>query len=147
MSFSYASSVLIGQILLLQIDKPHWGKKNTIKSYVSPHRRDLGITSSLFTAGVSLGKYAGTNSKLRWCDYSFAHLLPVRSEKGTVPPPSNTSCRSVSTWRKTFQTEDASVSSEPPHSLWLTAPLLWQFCCMAVHEAEDGRLENRYDML
>lgn len=112
-SFSYACSVLIGQIHLFQIDKPHLGKI-TVKSYVSPHRGDLGITSSLFTAGVSLGKYAGTNNKLRWCDYSFAHLLPVHSEKGTLPPPYNTSCRSVSTWRKAFQTEDASVSSEPP---------------------------------
>lgn len=104
----------------------------------------MGITSSLFTAGVSLGKYAGTNNKLRWCDYSFAHLLPVHSEKGTLPPPYNTSCHSVSTWRKAFQTQDASVSSEPPQSLLLTAPLLWQFGSMAVYEAADDRLENRY---
>lgn len=107
----------------------------------------MGITSSLFTAGVSLGKYTGTNNKLRWCDYSFAHLLPVHSEKGTLPPPYNTYCRSVSTWRKAFQTEDASVSSEPPQSLLLTTSLLWQVFCMAVSEAADGRLENRYDML
>lgn len=97
-------------------------RKNTINRYINSHRRDLGITSSLFTAGVSLGKFAGTNNKLRWCDYFFAHLLPVHSEKGTLPPPYNTSCRSVSAWRKGFQTEDASLNSELSQSLLLTAP-------------------------
>lgn len=82
----------------------------------------MGITPSLFTAGVSLGEYAGTNNKLRWCDYSFAHLLPVHSEKGTLPPPYNTSCRSVSALRKGFQTEDASLNSELSQSLLLTGP-------------------------
>lgn len=49
------------------------------------------------------------------------HLLPFHSEKATQPPPHSPSCRYVSTWRKSFQTEDVLLSSEPSQGLLLAS--------------------------